>query len=400
MRLLEHQSKTLLASFGIELSPATVAASPEHAIEAARGIGGPVVLKAQVPFGERGKAGAVLVAESLEQVGPLAEGLLAMELQGHSVRAISVEPRVTFTTELYAGVTWDSGARLPVAILSRSGGVDVESSQTDLVARRLFDPTSGLRAFEGREMASSLNLSGSRLVKVGSLISRLASAFISLDGVLVEINPLVETAEGSLIGLDARVELDDDAAARQRERLSAIGTIEFSSAGRVPTLLEREAEKIDSMDHRGVSGRVVEFDGDLALLIGGGGASLTVFDAIRRYGGRPANYCEVGGNPTEEKVSALTTLLLSKPGVRKLAVIMNVVNNTRADVMARGTIDGIKRAGRTPSETISVFRIPGSWEQEAREVLAAEGLEALGREISLDSAARLAVERVSHAVKC
>src|SRR5205085_5034308 len=104
--------------------------------------------------------------------------------------------------------------------------------------------------------------------------------------------------------------------------------IETGSAGRAPTALEREAQRIDAMDHRGVAGRVVEFNGDLALLIGGGGASLTVFDAVRRYGGRPANYCEVGGNPTEEKVAALTALLLSKPGVRKMAVIMNVVNNT------------------------------------------------------------------------
>src|SRR4029079_6781267 len=103
------------------------------------------------------------------------------------------------------------------------------------------------------------------------------------------------------------------------------------------------------------------------LLIGGGGASLTVFDAIRRYGGNPGNYCEVGGNPTEEKVAALTALLLSKPGVSKMAVIMNVVNNTRADVMARGAIEGVRRAARAPRGTVCVFRIPGSWEQEARE---------------------------------
>jgi succinyl-CoA synthetase beta subunit/citryl-CoA synthetase large subunit len=142
-----------------------------------------------------------------------------------------------------------------------------------------------------------------------------------------------------------------------------------------------------------VAGRLVEFEGDLGLLIGGGGASLTVFDAVRRHKGTPANYCEVGGNPTEEKVAALTALLLTKPRVQKLAVIMNVVNNTRADVMARGVIEGAKRAGRVPAEAISVFRVPGSWEQEARTLLAAEGIEALGREVSLDEAARYAVER-------
>jgi succinyl-CoA synthetase beta subunit/citryl-CoA synthetase large subunit len=193
--------------------------------------------------------------------------------------------------------------------------------------------------------------------------------------------------------LDARVELEDDAVFRHQGRLAALGEITSFSAGRAATPLELEARRIDAMDHRGVAGRVVEFDGDLALLIGGGGASLTVFDAIRAHRGRPANYCEIGGNPTEEKVAALTALLLGKPGISKLAVIMNVVNNTRADVIARGVLAGLRQAGRSPAEVLSVFRVPGSWEQEARALLARVGVTALGREVSLDAAARLAVER-------
>jgi succinyl-CoA synthetase beta subunit/citryl-CoA synthetase large subunit len=226
---------------------------------------------------------------------------------------------------------------------------------------------------------------------IGAVLNRLAKSFLDLDGVTIEINPLAETTDGTLIGVDAHVELDDDAAWRQPAELKAA---QFATgASRPPTTLELEAQRIDNMDHRGVAGRLVEFDGNLALLIGGGGASLTVFDAIRRYGGSPANYCEVGGNPTEEKVSALTALLLSKPGVEKLAVIMNVVNNTRADVMARGAIEGVRRAGRAPRDTIIVFRVPGSWEADAAEVLAEVGVEALGREVSLDAAAKLAVQR-------
>jgi succinyl-CoA synthetase beta subunit len=242
-------------------------------------------------------------------------------------------------------------------------------------------------------MAQQLGIEGKVMAGIGDVLQRLALAFLQLDGVLVEINPLAETWESALVGLDAHVELDDDAAFRLAYKLEELGPIEDSSSGRPPTELEREAQRIDGMDHRGVAGRVVEFDGDLALLIGGGGASLTVFDAIRRYGGKPANYGEVGGNPTQEKVAALVTLLLEKPGVRKLAVIMNVVNNTRADVMARGAIEGVRRAGRTPEDTIIVFRVPGSWEPEARAILAEVGIEALGRETSLDEAARLAVER-------
>ena len=192
------------------------------------------------------------------------------------------------------------------------------------------------------------------------------------------------------------MEVEDEAAYRQRERLRWLGEFAPTTIGRQPTPLELEAQRVDAMDHRGVAGRVVEFDGDLALLIGGGGASLTVFDAIRRQGGRPANYCEVGGNPTEEKVAALTALLLSRPGVRKLAVIMNVVNNTRADVMAQGVLIGLERAGRKPAEALVVFRVPGSWEEAARKLLARFDVAALGREISLDRAAQLAVERMKH----
>jgi succinyl-CoA synthetase beta subunit len=282
-------------------------------------------------------------------------------------------------------------------LLSTAGGVDVERSDKQSVVRRTFDPFVALPAFEGREMARQLGLEGKTVSALGTILHRLANAFLRLDGVTVEINPLGESEDGTILGLDAHVELDDDAAARQAVNLQPLGPIENLSAGRRPTPLEAEAQQVDSMDHHGVAGRVVEFDGDLALLIGGGGASLTVFDAIRRYGGSPANYCEVGGNPTEEKVAALTALLLNKPGVRKMAVIMNVVNNTRADVMARGAIEGVRRTRRTPAETIAVFRVPGSWEPEAREILAESGVEALGREVSLDSAAKLAVQRSKEA---
>lgn len=397
MRLLEHQARRLLGGFGLPFSPSTLVRSAVEAERAAASLSGPVVLKAQLPFGGRGRMGAVLFAESPQEAREAATRLLAMEPRRCPVHAVTVEPRMTFVRELYVGVAWDAAARLPVAILSTAGGIDVERAGAREVARVTFDPFVGLGAFQGREMARSLGLSGKTIVGIGAVLEKLARAFLQLDGVTVEINPLIETTENALVGLDAHVEIDDDAAYRLKERIEPLGQLDTYSAGRPPTALEREAQRIDAMDHRGVAGRVVEFDGDLALLIGGGGASLTVFDAIRRYNGRPANYCEVGGNPTEEKIAALTALLLGKPGVRRLAVIMNVVNNTRADVMARGTIEGILRAGRVPKETISVFRIPGSWEPEAKAILAEAGIEALGREVSLDAAASLAVERSAHA---
>jgi succinyl-CoA synthetase beta subunit/citryl-CoA synthetase large subunit len=137
---------------------------------------------------------------------------------------------------------------------------------------------------------------------------------------------------------------------------------------------------------------LVEFDGDVALIIGGGGASLTVFDAIRDAGGRPANYCEVGGNPSVAKVTAFTRLLLERLRPARVAVVMNVVSNTRADLVARGVIAGCIEAGRNPAETIAVFRVPGAWEEESRELLADYGVRAVGREVGVDAAARMAAE--------
>jgi len=399
MRLLEHQGRKLLAEFGLAFSPAFVVYTAEEAAQAVERLRSSssaappttFVLKAQVPFGGRGKAGAVKFADSKAEALAAARELIAMEIKGVPVKCISVEPKVDFLREFYAGITWDTAAKLPLALLNAAGGMDVESSRQ--FAHCSFDPWRGLPAFQGRELAAQAGLSGRVLVGFGNVLEKLARSFLVCDAVTMEINPLVETADGALVGLDARVEIEDDSAWRQQKRLGPLGEVETAATGRRPTMLELEAGRIDAMDHRGVAGRVVEFNGDLALLIGGGGASLTVFDAVRRHGGRPANYCEVGGNPTQEKVAALTALLLSRPSIRKIAVIMNVVNNTRADVMARGVLAGIELAGRTPRETISVFRIPGSWEQEARELLGRAGVEALGREVSLDSAAKIAVER-------
>ncbi|MFW6052935.1 MAG: ATP citrate lyase citrate-binding domain-containing protein, partial [Desulfosalsimonas sp.] len=161
------------------------------------------------------------------------------------------------------------------------------------------------------------------------------------------------------------------------------------------TDFERKAAEIDNLDHRGVAGRVIEFDGNLGLIIGGGGASLTAFDAIRAHGGKPANYCEIGGNPSVKKVKELTRHILSKPGVEQIAVIMNVVSNTRVDLVARGIIKGILEAGRKPLETVAVFRVPGAWEEEGVKILKKYGVRYCDRKVSIDQAAEMAVAQGS-----
>src|SRR2546425_819798 len=147
----------------------------------------------------------------------------------------------------------------------------------------------------------------------------------------------------------------------------------------------------------GVAGTVVEFDGDLGLVIGAGGGSLTLFDAIRKHGGRPANYCEIGGNPSVKKACELTKLILSKPGVKKIAVMMNVVSNTRVDIVARGVIKGCVESGRDPAETIAIFRIPGAWEDDGFKILRKYRVEYCDRSVSMFEAARRAVAKMQAA---
>ena len=393
MRLLEHQSKKLLSNFGLVFTESTPVDSICGVRATVKCVGLPVALKAQTPVGGRGNVGAVKFAVSMNQAVVAAEALFGMEVRGTTVDVISIEPKLNYEREFYVGITWDTVAKLPVALLSLAGGVDVEAAHSDQVARQAFDPWTGLAPYKARDMTAKVGLRGKTLVGIGEVLAKLSRAFLACDAVTMEINPLVVIEDETLIGLDARVEIEDEAVYRQQERLEPLGELTMTATGRPPTALELEAQRIDAIDHRGVAGRVVEFDGDLALLIGGGGASLTVFDAIKAHGGSPANYCEVGGNPTEEKVAAITSLLLSKPGVRGMAVIMNVVNNTRADVIARGVLMGVEGVGKTPVETISLFRVPGNWEAEAREIMETAGVQVYGREVSLDAAARLAVER-------
>ena len=237
-------------------------------------------------------------------------------------------------------------------------------------------------------------LRAAALQPLADVIDKLVRFFLAHDALLAEINPLLLVARPgqppAFVAVDAHVELDDDALFRHRALAARFGLAGRGERKRTP--LEQRAAEIDGADHRGVAGRVVEFEGDLALLIGGGGASLTIFDAVLDAGGKPANYCEIGGNPSVWKIAELTKLLLAKPGVTRLAVIMNVVNNTRADLVARGVIKGILESGGDPSTLIAAFRIPGSWEEEGVKILNKYNVRSFGREVSLNEVAQRVVQ--------
>ena len=395
MRFYEHESKSLLARQGIAVPAGRLAHSPAEAAAAAAAIGLPVALKAQVLSGGRMKAGAVRFAQTEDQAHEAAEAILGLEVAGRRPAGLLVETRVNAAREFYLGVTYDAIAKRPLAIVCDRGGIDIEDvavQEPEHVVRRPFSALLPLSPFTFREAVAALGIAGGELVSLTDVLLRLAQLFLAHDLTLAEINPLAALADGSLVALDCHLEMEDEAVARQRPLLDELGIDPATRQAHQPTPFERRAAEIDQMDHRGVAGRVVEFAGDLGLIIGGGGASLTAFDAVRRHGGRPANYCEIGGNPSVRKVAELTRHILGKPGVERLAVIMNVVNNTRVDLVARGVIKGCLEAGREPAQAVVVFRIPGAWEGEGFRLLRHYGIEPLGREVSIDEAARRAVQ--------
>jgi succinyl-CoA synthetase beta subunit/citryl-CoA synthetase large subunit len=288
-------------------------------------------------------------------------------------------------------VTYDTVAKQVVLLASLAGGMDVEALSQKApgsLTRRALDVRRPLYDFEAREIGRQLGLSGRDLLEFAAAACQLVQAFLALDCTLLEVNPLALTEEGRCVLADAHLEVDEDALFRQSQ-LEHIPRRETS--GRTPTEFERKAAAVDALDHRGVAGRVIEFAGNLGLLIGGGGASLTAFDAIKRHGGHPANYCEIGGNPSVRKVAELTKLILSRPEVDRVAVISNVVSNTRVDLFARGVIKGILDMGKDPALTIAVFRVPGSWEDEGVAVLQRYHVPYCDRTVSIDEAARRAV---------
>jgi succinyl-CoA synthetase beta subunit len=252
----------------------------------------------------------------------------------------------------------------------------------DHVIRYPFSLSVPFPEYAGRELASALGFEGQANPALGRLIAQIARSFASLDALLLECNPCVLTVDGRWWVADVHLELDDDARYRQQALLNALPRSVALTNRR--SLLEQQAAEIDAADHRGVAGRLIPFEGNIGMLIGGGGASLAIMDAALNCGLKPANYCEIGGNPSVWKIKELTKLILSQPQVDKLIVAMNVVSNTRADLVARGVIKGVLELGLVPSEVIVAFRIPGSWEDEGQAILAHYGMHSFGRETSLD----------------
>jgi succinyl-CoA synthetase beta subunit/citryl-CoA synthetase large subunit len=312
-----------------------------------------------------------------------------------------VDTRASVRHEYYAGVVWDGTRKRPVMLFSDMGGIDIEQvadEHPDNVARTHFSTRTPFEDWQAKQLIASLGVTGSALTRLTPILARLARLFLTYDMTLAEINPLGELEDGKFIALDAHMDMENEARPRHRELLDELGVgDEETRQAREATPFELAGEEVDAQDHRGVAGNVTEFDGDLGLVIGAGGGSLTLFDAVRAHGGRPANYCEIGGNPSVAKACGLAKLVLQKPGVDKIAVMMSIVSNTRVDIVARGVIRACIELGYDPAEKIAIFRIPGAWEEEGFKILEKYGVEYADRSVSLHEAARRAVEKIQGA---
>ncbi|HEX8854575.1 MAG TPA: ATP-grasp domain-containing protein [Thermoleophilaceae bacterium] len=401
MRFFEYESRQILEREGIPVAKGGFAKTPEEAERIARDIGEPVVIKSQVLTGGRMKAGGVKFADTPDEAREHAEHILGLEINGHTPRGVLVGHKAPIAKEFYAGVIYDGTRKLPTFVFSDMGGIDIEEvaeQHPGHIGRGHFSTILPHMDFRAKDVVASVGITGSELNRLTPILSKLARLFVEYDMTLAEINPLAQLEDGSFVAVDAHMDMENEARGRHKQLLVDLGVGEEETReAREPTPFEIEGEKIDSVDHRGVAGNVTEFDGNLGLVIGAGGGSLTLFDAVRNYGGKPANYCEIGGNPSVSKACNLTKLVLSKPGVDKIAVMMSIVSNTRVDIVARGVIKACEELGYDPAEKIAIFRIPGAWEDEGFKILEKYGVEYCDRSVSMHAAARRAVEKIGGA---
>ncbi|MBA2763257.1 MAG: acetate--CoA ligase family protein [Thermoleophilaceae bacterium] len=402
MRLFEFESRQIVKDAGIPVTNYGYALSAEEARSAAAEIGGPVVIKSQVLTGGRMKAGGVKFADTPEEAAAHAAEILELEIGGHMPRGVLVDPKAEVEQEYYAGIVWDGTRKQPMMLFSDMGGIDIEEvaeQHPDHVGRGHFSNLLPFSDFQAKQVIAQTGVTGSELNRATPILAALARLFQTCDMTLAEINPLARLSDGRFVALDAHMDLEDEARPRQKALMAQLGIpAEEQREAHEATPFETAVTAIDSADHRGViQGKDAGFHGNIGLVIGAGGGSLTLTDAVRSQGGKPANYSEIGGNPSVAKACGLAKAVLEKDGVEKIAVMMSIVSNTRVDIVARGVIKACLELGKDPGETIAIFRIPGAWEEEGFKILDHYGVEYCDRSVSMHEAARRAVEKVQGA---
>ena len=354
MKLQEHQSKHIFAQYGVPVPEGGVAATSQEAREIAERLGKPVVVKAQVLIGGRGKAGGIKLAETPEEAEAIAAQILDMDIRGLPVRSVLVEEAADIASEIYLGMVVNRTARRPVMMASSEGGIEIEEvarRTPEKIIKTAIDPFLGLRDYQVREVAYGIGL-GSDVMRSFVKVARgLYTAFMECDASLAEINPLVVTGGRALLAVDAKMLLDDNALFRHPDLAEMRDLTEETPA-------EREA--------RGYGISYVQLDGTIGCMVNGAGLAMATMDLTRLYGGAPANFLDIGGGAKADRVAAALRLILSDENVQ--AVLFNIFGGiTRCDEVARGILTALEEV---ETEVPMVARLVGTNEEEGRAILA------------------------------
>ena len=358
MKLLEYQAKEVLSSLGIAVPPGAVARTPDEAAAACARLG-PVAVKAQVPVGGRGKAGGIKLAHTAEEARAAAQQIIGMDIKGFKVPLVYCETALDIAREIYVGFTVDRDARANVLLLSAKGGMDIEQvaeESPEAIARLHPNPWRGPLDFELNQLAFDAEL-GELVRPLSAVIKKLYRAIPDYDALTAEINPLVVTKSGDVIAGDAKLEIDDNAAWRHRELEQKYGSeIEGDP-------YEVEAKK------RGLT--YVSLDGEIGIIGNGAGLCMGTLDLVQRAGGRPANFCDIGGGAKAEVVENALSVILMNPRVR--GVVINVFGGiTRGDEVAKGIVTA---RDNLHMKLPLVVRLSGTNEEEGRAILKQHGIE-------------------------
>jgi succinyl-CoA synthetase beta subunit len=377
MDLYEYQGKQLFARFGIPVSEGRLATTPEEARGAAEELGGPVVVKAQVLTGGRGKAGGIKLAASPDEAAFEVDGILGMEIRGHLVRQVWIEKASDIAKEYYLSVTFDRGEKKPLFMLTTEGGVDIEevaASKPDALARLHIDPLVGFQPFQARWLCFTAGVDDPDEQKqVIGIVGRLYEAFVGADAMLCEINPLIVTPEGEVKALDSKFTVDDNALYRHPD----IAEMRDVEAGDPQERLARE---------KGVT--YVKLDGEIGILGNGAGLVMSTLDVIAQVGGLPANFCDLGGGGDAEGVVDALEVITADPQVK--GILFNIFGGiTRCDEVARGILEALERM---TIDLPIVVRLDGTNAEEGRAMLADAAPPNLHVEETMLSAAERVVE--------
>jgi succinyl-CoA synthetase beta subunit len=377
--LFEYQGKELLRRFEVPVPEGRVATRPDEVRAAAEGLGGNVVVKAQVLTGGRGKAGGIKAASSPEAAGEVATGILGMDIRGHRVGRVLVERAGDIAAEYYLSFLLDRSGRNFLGMMSSKGGVDIEevaASNPDAIARVHIDPLLGVSDFHARALVFGANIDQEARKEAMALIPRIFRAFVELDASLVEINPLVLTGSGRVMALDAKVTLDDSA--EYRHAFFA----ELKSVHEVP-----EQERIAK--EKGLN--FIKLSGEVGIIGNGAGLVMSTLDVVKAAGGEPANFLDVGGGAGAELLSNALEVITSDAGVR--SVLVNIFGGiTRCDLVAEGIIDAF---GRLEMNVPVVVRLDGTNAEQGRKMLAEAPHDKLLAADTMLGAAERAVEVAS-----